>query len=180
MNELSPNPKSQFFILISNLSSSLKTPSSSSTTISETHLSNSTTDHQPQAPKCLSLEVPFIPTCTNTPPSLANALIHYATTNITPQQTFKDILVSARILAKRTPCNFLVFGLGRDSLMWAALNYGGSTVFLKGRLRLEGSVPATTSFNDKIKRRNGRPIMNHMSEVKTMVFRFCWYACKGS
>lgn len=117
-------------ILRSNLTPPLKTPSS--TTVSETHLSNSSTD-QTQVPiaKCPSPEVPFIPTCTKTPPSLANALIHYATTNITPQQTFKEISVSAKILAKKAPCNFLVFGLGLDSLMWAALNHGGRTVFLE-------------------------------------------------
>ncbi|KAF4346930.1 hypothetical protein G4B88_007426 [Cannabis sativa] len=36
-----------------------------------------------------------------------------------------------RILEKKSPCNFLVFGLGHDSLMWNALNYGGRTVFLE-------------------------------------------------
>lgn len=70
-------------------------------------------------------------TCTKTPPSLANALVHYATTNITPQQTFKEISVSLRVLAQKSPCNFLVFGLGHDSLMWSSLNHGGRTAFLE-------------------------------------------------
>ncbi|XVE60683.1 hypothetical protein DITRI_Ditri05aG0147900 [Diplodiscus trichospermus] len=102
---------------------------------SKSHLSNSTDlieEPQPIESKpvaCPSL--PLTPTCTKTPPSLANALIHYATTNITPQQTFKEISVSARVLEKKSPCNFLVFGLGHDSLMWAALNHGGRTVFLE-------------------------------------------------
>lgn len=74
---------------------------------------------------------PFTPTCTKAPPSLANAIIHYATTNITPQQTLHEISVSARVLQKKSPCNFLVFGLGHDSLMWTSLNYGGRTVFLE-------------------------------------------------
>jgi len=39
--------------------------------------------------------------------------------------------VSARVLAKKSPCNFLVFGLGHDSLMWTSLNHGGRTVFLE-------------------------------------------------
>ncbi|KAK8971548.1 Glucuronoxylan 4-O-methyltransferase 3 [Platanthera guangdongensis] len=64
-------------------------------------------------------------------PSLANTIIHYATSNITPQQTFDEISVAARVLEKRSPCNFLVFGLGHDSLMWSALNHGGRTVFLE-------------------------------------------------
>ncbi|KAL0555770.1 hypothetical protein IC582_004266 [Cucumis melo] len=76
-------------------------------------------------------ECPSLPICTKTPPSVANALIHYATSNITPQQTLKEISVSARILETKSPCNFLVFGLGHDSLMWTALNHGGRTVFLE-------------------------------------------------
>ncbi|PPS00298.1 hypothetical protein GOBAR_AA20370 [Gossypium barbadense] len=84
---------------------------------------------EPTPLDCPSL--PLTPTCTKTPPSLANALIHYATTNITPQQTLKEISVSARVLEKKAPCNFLVFGLGHDSLMWAGLNHGGRTVFLE-------------------------------------------------
>lgn len=64
-------------------------------------------------------------------PSLANTIIYYATSNITPQQTFDEISVAARVLEKRSPCNFLVFGLGHDSLMWSALNHGGRTVFLE-------------------------------------------------
>ena len=81
------------------------------------------------ATACPSL--PLTPTCTKAPPSLANALIHYATTNITPQQTLHEISVSARVLQKKSPCNFLVFGLGHDSLLWTSLNYGGRTVFLE-------------------------------------------------
>ncbi|XP_010544116.1 PREDICTED: glucuronoxylan 4-O-methyltransferase 1 [Tarenaya hassleriana] len=65
------------------------------------------------------------------PRSIAQALIHYSTTTITPQQTLKEISVTAKVLEKKSPCNFLVFGLGHDSLMWSSLNYGGRTVFLE-------------------------------------------------
>lgn len=71
------------------------------------------------------------PSCTKLPPSLASAIIHYATSNITPQQTQKEISVTARVLERKSPCNFLVFGLGHDSLMWTSLNHGGRTVFLE-------------------------------------------------
>ncbi|CAN4106719.1 unnamed protein product [Withania somnifera] len=74
---------------------------------------------------------PSTQTCNKIAPSLANALVHYATSNVTPQQTFKEISVSLRVLEKKSPCNFLVFGLGHDSLMWTALNHGGRTVFLE-------------------------------------------------
>ncbi|MCD7461690.1 hypothetical protein HAX54_046824 [Datura stramonium] len=70
-------------------------------------------------------------TCNKISPSLANALVHYATSNVTPQQTLKEISVSLRVLEKKSPCNFLIFGLGHDSLMWTALNHGGKTVFLE-------------------------------------------------
>ncbi|XP_030539193.1 glucuronoxylan 4-O-methyltransferase 1 [Rhodamnia argentea] len=71
------------------------------------------------------------PTCSKIPNPLAQALIHYTTSTITPQQTLKEISVTARVLKKKSPCNFLVFGLGHDSLMWSSLNYGGRTVFLE-------------------------------------------------
>ncbi|XP_028764990.1 glucuronoxylan 4-O-methyltransferase 1-like [Neltuma alba] len=69
--------------------------------------------------------------CNKIPPSLAKALIHYSTSTITPQQTSKEISVTERVLEKKSPCNFLVFGLGHDSLMWSSLNHGGRTVFLE-------------------------------------------------
>lgn len=69
--------------------------------------------------------------CSKIPPSLAHALIHYSTSSITPQQTLKEISVTAKVLQSKSPCNFLVFGLGHDSLMWSTLNYGGRTVFLE-------------------------------------------------
>ncbi|KAA8536600.1 hypothetical protein F0562_029078 [Nyssa sinensis] len=71
------------------------------------------------------------PSCAKIPPSLAQALIHYTTSTITPQQTLKEISVTSKVLEKKSPCNFLVFGLGHDSLMWTALNYGGRTIFLE-------------------------------------------------
>ncbi|KAM0066521.1 putative glucuronoxylan 4-O-methyltransferase [Helianthus debilis subsp. tardiflorus] len=70
-------------------------------------------------------------TCNKLSPTTAETLVHYVTSNITPQQTFKEISVSLRVLNKKSPCNFLVFGLGHDSPMWAALNHGGRTVFLE-------------------------------------------------
>lgn len=69
--------------------------------------------------------------CNKIPSPLAQALVHYAASNTTPQQTFKEISVTARVLERKSPCKFLVFGLGHDSLMWRALNHGGRTVFLE-------------------------------------------------
>lgn len=96
---------------------------------SSTPPKNSDSLEEKQSRSCLT--TPLSPACTKITPSLAHALVHYATSNITPQQTPKEISVSQRILDKKSPCNFLVFGLGHDSLMWTALNYGGRTVFLE-------------------------------------------------
>ncbi|KAJ0025949.1 hypothetical protein Pint_07502 [Pistacia integerrima] len=102
--------------------SSSSSQEKNSTPISQINLPNSANeDQEQQQPQ----------TCTKTPLSLANALVHYVTTNITPQQTLKEISVSLRVLEKKSPCNFLVFGLGHDSLMWTSLNHGGRTVFLE-------------------------------------------------
>ncbi|KAL0701471.1 hypothetical protein Bca4012_057593 [Brassica carinata] len=86
---------------------------------------------QPAPAKTIQISSSESVSCGKIPPSLADALIHYAASNVTPQQTFSEISVTKKVLDKKTsPCNFLVFGLGHDSLMWASLNHGGRTVFL--------------------------------------------------
>ncbi|CAJ1938808.1 unnamed protein product [Sphenostylis stenocarpa] len=60
------------------------------------------------------------------------AILHYATSQIVPQQSLSEISVTFDVLqALHRPANFLVFGLGHDSLMWASLNAGGTTIFLE-------------------------------------------------
>ncbi|XP_054778495.1 glucuronoxylan 4-O-methyltransferase 1-like [Prosopis cineraria] len=116
-----------FFILVlwPNYSASNQavSPSSSSKASSLTLKDSNDDDHGTKEDCSLS--------CAKIPPSLAKALIHYSTSTITPQQTSKEISVTSRVLEKKSPCNFLVFGLGHDSLMWSSLNHGGRTVFLE-------------------------------------------------
>ena len=60
------------------------------------------------------------------------AILHYATSRVVPQQSLREIKISFDVLKSLgRPSNFLVFGLGRDSLMWASLNPGGTTLFLE-------------------------------------------------
>ncbi|XP_073130675.1 arabinogalactan O-methyltransferase 1-like [Henckelia pumila] len=59
------------------------------------------------------------------------AIRHYATSRVVPQQSFDEITLSFDVLSTAAPCNFLVFGLGHDSLMWASLNPRGTTLFLE-------------------------------------------------
>ncbi|XP_022846503.1 probable methyltransferase At1g27930 [Olea europaea var. sylvestris] len=59
------------------------------------------------------------------------AILHYATSKVTPQQNIHEIRLSYDVLRSLSPCTFLVFGLGHDSLMWASFNPRGTTLFLE-------------------------------------------------
>ncbi|GAV66950.1 Polysacc_synt_4 domain-containing protein [Cephalotus follicularis] len=128
----------------------LQNPSSIFQTSNSTNVPADPQESQSTTPtSCQSL--PFTPACTKIPPSLANSLVHYATTKITPQQTLEEISVSLRILEKKSPCNFLVFGLGHDSLMWISLNHGGRTVFLEQDKswikKIQEKIPTLESYH---------------------------------
>ncbi|KAF7842804.1 putative serine/threonine-protein kinase [Senna tora] len=70
----------------------------------------------------------------------------------------KEISVTSRVLEKKSPCNFLVFGLGHDSLMWSSLNHNGRTVFLEEdeawieqiRRRFPGLESYHVTYNSKV------------------------------
>lgn len=47
------------------------------------------------------------------------------------QLSVKEYTFIAEELIKKAPCNFLVFGVGRDSAMWLDLNQNGTTIFLE-------------------------------------------------
>ncbi|CAJ1851516.1 unnamed protein product [Sphenostylis stenocarpa] len=65
-------------------------------------------------------------------PMQMRAILHYATSRVVPQQSVAEIKISLDVIKSLgRPCNFLVFGLGHDSLMWASFNPGGRTVFLE-------------------------------------------------
>ncbi|KAK9276940.1 hypothetical protein L1049_006478 [Liquidambar formosana] len=64
-------------------------------------------------------------------PIQLRAILHYATSRIVPQQSLGEISVSFDVLQSVSPCNFLVFGLGHDSLMWSSFNPRGTTLFLE-------------------------------------------------
>lgn len=129
-----------FLLFVALRSSTTPTPklSTNSTTTSETEI-------QTLPPPCECNDKKKIP------PSLAKALVHYATLNITPQQTKAEVSVSLRVLEKKSPCNFLVFGLGHDSLMWAGLNHGGRTVFLEEDKawieQISGQIPSLEAYH---------------------------------
>lgn len=71
---------------------------------------------------------------------MAETILHYATTSTTPQQSRGEINITLTVLRERAPCNFLVFGLGFDSLMCSAFNAGGKTLFLEEDPKWVGTV----------------------------------------
>ncbi|KAM7470312.1 hypothetical protein LguiA_008495 [Lonicera macranthoides] len=153
------------------LKSSFSSPSQNAPPISQTLV-----------PKASKLEndanptKPCLPICNKIPPSLAQAVIHYTTSTITPQQTLAEISVTSKVLEKKSPCNFLVFGLGHDSLMWTTLNYGGRTIFLEEDKawieQIKDKFPMLesyhVSYDSKVNQANGLMEMGKGSECTTV------------
>ncbi|WZZ72017.1 hypothetical protein YC2023_083387 [Brassica napus] len=79
-------------------------------------------------------------------PIQLQAIVHYATSTITPQQNIHEISISFNVLKELAPANFLVFGLGLDSLMWASLNPRGKTIFLEEDLEWFQKVTKDSPF----------------------------------
>ncbi|GAA0173868.1 hypothetical protein LIER_27383 [Lithospermum erythrorhizon] len=66
------------------------------------------------------------------PKSVVRALVHYASnSNNTDRMSNTDIKQISDVLKQCPhPCNFLVFGLTPETLLWKALNHNGRTVFI--------------------------------------------------
>ncbi|RRT37509.1 hypothetical protein B296_00051705 [Ensete ventricosum] len=65
------------------------------------------------------------------PAVVFDALVHYAVaSNYTWKMEEDDVRAIAGVLRRRGPCNLLVFGIGRETPLWRALNQGGRTVFV--------------------------------------------------
>lgn len=77
---------------------------------------------------------------------ISKTILHYATNPVVPQQSKAEISISLAVLLRRRPCNFLVFGLGNDSPMWAAFNPTGYTLFLEEDLSWYNKVMKDTPF----------------------------------
>ncbi|KAI3799273.1 hypothetical protein L1987_34566 [Smallanthus sonchifolius] len=68
------------------------------------------------------------------PTTYISAILYYATTRTTAQQTLPEIKVAVDVLQTLAPCNLVIFGIGHESLMWASLNPRGTTLFLEDDL----------------------------------------------
>ncbi|KAM5576616.1 protein IRX15-LIKE [Rosa sericea] len=73
-------------------------------------------------------------TATNAPmpTTVINTLLHYASkSNDTFKMSYSEIKPISDVLRKcSSPCNFLIFGLTHETLLWKALNHNGRTVFI--------------------------------------------------
>ncbi|KAM0970761.1 hypothetical protein ACFX13_019042 [Malus domestica] len=66
------------------------------------------------------------------PTTVINTLLHYSSkSNDTFKMSYADIKPISDALRKcSTPCNFLIFGLTHETLLWKALNNNGRTVYI--------------------------------------------------
>lgn len=67
------------------------------------------------------------------PTTVINTLLHYASrSNDSFHMSYSEIKPISDVLRKcSSPCNFLVFGLTHETLLWKALNHNGRTVFIE-------------------------------------------------
>lgn len=70
------------------------------------------------------------------------AILHYAASMEVPQQSVTELRATFDVIRTLAPCNFLVFGLGHESFMWATLNLRGTTIFLEQDARLVHKILA--------------------------------------
>jgi hypothetical protein len=74
------------------------------------------------------LRMPMVEICAFWPSFLLiKAMRLISQIQLSPKE-LKTIIIT---IMKKRPCNFLVFGLGNDSVYWSRLNFGGRTVFIE-------------------------------------------------
>ncbi|GJT90965.1 probable methyltransferase [Tanacetum coccineum] len=94
-----------------------------------------------------SISEEFYPSTTT--PLQLDAILHYATSQVVPQQTVAEIMVSFDVLAEKAPCNFLIFGLRYDSLMWAAFNPKERHCIVNYQTKLEDADKLMKSYRSE-------------------------------
>ncbi|KAE9599555.1 putative glucuronoxylan 4-O-methyltransferase [Lupinus albus] len=101
------------------------------------------------------------------------AILHYATAQVIPQQSVGEIRRPFDTLQYLAPCNFLVFGIGQDSLMWDSFNPQGITLFLED----DSNLALTTLQRFPILRAHLVSYSTRVSEAEALLASYkkdCW------
>ncbi|KAI3448125.1 hypothetical protein Pfo_004790 [Paulownia fortunei] len=124
------------------------------------------------------------------PKPIFDALLHYASANATPsgRMSSAEMKAVASILRRcAAPCNFLVFGLTHETLLWDSLNHNGRTVFVDESSylvsKLEEKHPSIEAYDVQFTTKVGelydliehykREMSNECRPVQNLLFSDC-------
>ncbi|KAG5126743.1 hypothetical protein JHK82_027578 [Glycine max] len=103
------------------------------------------------------------------PATVINTLLHYASkSNDTFHMPHSDLKPISDVLRKcSSPCNFLIFGLTPETLLWKALNHNGRTVFID-----ENRYYAASEMKELIASAKEQ-VANECKPVQNLLFSEC-------
>ncbi|XP_004136972.1 protein IRX15-LIKE [Cucumis sativus] len=133
-------------------------------------LINSTFSTSTASRRSLAGHAPNVASTAPLPHPISSALLHYAaadTNSTKPHMSTAELSSIAVALSPCAPaCNFLIFGLTHESLLWRALNHAGVTVFLDENefqvSKFEQSNPGTEAYDVQY--------TTKVSEMKELLF----------
>jgi len=118
--------------------------------------------------------LPFSPYLQALPPNIEVQIRNLVRNN--PQQlSVVEYALIAATLSHKTPCNMLVFGMGRDSSLWITINEQGTTIFLEDNQewfdRISQENPQINAYlvTYNTQRRQWQELLNRNDEAKLLL-----------